>query len=33
MEGVRFIVKQVNGHNLKELSAAIDYALQRKRLP
>jgi transketolase len=28
-----FIVKQVNGHSFKELSAAIDYALQEKAAP
>jgi transketolase len=28
-----FIVKQVNGHSFKELSAAIDYALQEKQKP
>lgn len=28
-----FIVKQVNGHSFKELSAAIDYALQEKKAP
>lgn len=28
-----FIVKQVNGHSFKELSAAIDYALQEKTAP
>jgi transketolase len=28
-----FIVKQVNGHSFKELSAAIDFALQEKTAP